>query len=165
MAHAPDTTDGRNSAVPDPGSIFRAALTGLLSWILPGLGHLMIGDRARGVVCMAAIVLTFWTGVAIGGVRGTIDPKERSLWFMAQLCTGANAGFAYLIRQNLDAGSSNPTAPTAPAPWVSAEIGVHYTGVAGLLSVLVILDAMSRAERKSSALAEVKRGPPLEAAT
>lgn len=164
MAHAHDSAEDHATPIPDPASIFRAALTGLLSWAIPGLGHLIIGDRARGVVCMAAIVLTFWTGVAIGGVRGTIDPKERSLWFMAQLCTGANAGVAYVIRQNMDAGSSEMGAEVTPAPWVSAEIGVHYTGVAGLLSVLVILDAMSRSERKSSAQTDVKRGPPVEPA-
>lgn len=164
MVHAPESGERHNSASVDVLSVMRAALTGLLSWVLPGLGHVIIGDKVRGMICMIAIVLTFWTGVAIGGVRGTIDPNERSLWFMAQLCTGSNAAVAYFIRQSIDTRGPQDQAHTTPPPWVSAEIGVHYTGVAGLLSVLVILDAMARAERKNSTTV-THRGPPLEPAT
>lgn len=159
MAHAPEPAERAGLSVPDADSLFRAVAAGLLGWLVPGLGHVFIGDRLRGVICMATIVLTFWSGVAIGGVRGTIDPHERSLWFVAQLCAGTNAGLAYAIRQvgSADAGSERPS---APAPWASAEIGVHYTGVAGLLNILVILDAMARAEHKGTEQKIGERGPP-----
>lgn len=146
--------------MPDPASIFRAGLAGLLGWIVPGLGHVFIGDRVRGIICMATIVLTFWTGIAIGGVRGTVDPRERTLWFMAQLCTGTNAGLAYVIRENIVSGDSLTQRASSPPPWVSSEIGVHYTGVAGLLNILVILDAMARAERIGPGQGLRRRGPP-----
>jgi hypothetical protein len=127
---------------------------------VPGLGHIFIGDRIRGIICMAAIVLTFWTGIAIGGVRGTVDPHERSLWFIAQLCTGANAGVAYMIREKPSSGDGKVDRASAPSSWVSSEIGVHYTGVAGLLNILVILDAMARAERNRANHGLGKREPP-----
>jgi hypothetical protein len=160
MAHAPEPVEGATFSVADPASMFRAAAAGLLGWIVPGLGHIFIGDRVRGVICMAAIVLTFWTGIAIGGVRGTVDPRERSLWFMAQLCTGANAGVAYVIRENASTKDSRLERASPPPSWVSSEIGVHYTGVAGLLNILVILDAMARAERAGLGFRVAKRGPP-----
>jgi len=139
-----------NPALADPASLARVSAAGLLSWLMPGLGHLFIGDRTRGIVCMVTIVITFWSGVAIGGVRATVDPQERSLWFLAQLCTGTNVGAAYLLRGDAPRVSQRVSAAQVAAtagPWVSADIGVHYTGVAGLLSILVILDALGRAER------------------
>jgi hypothetical protein len=159
MVHAPEPVEGASVSLADPASIFRAAAAGLLGWIVPGLGHVFIGDRVRGIICMATIVLTFWSGIAIGGVCGTVDPHERSLWFIAQLCTGVNAGAAYVIRESITSGEGKADR-AAPPPWVSSEIGVHYTGVAGLLNVLVILDAMARAERNSAGKGLTKRGPP-----
>ena len=79
----------------------RMPIAGLLAWLVPGLGHIYLGLRGRGAVCLVTITATFWTGVAIGGVRGTVDPKERKLWFIAQLCSAANAVAAYgLDRSN-----------------------------------------------------------------
>ena len=163
MDRAPET-QGSAFVFPDPLAIFRAATAGLLSWLVPGLGHIFIGDRKRGIVCMAAIVLTFWTGVAIGSVRGTVDPHERSLWFAAQLGAGVNVGLAYAIRQAFITPPDGKSSLATPS-WVSAEIGVHYTGVAGLLNVLVILDAMSRSERRSHRRPVGERGPPGAPAT
>jgi TM2 domain-containing membrane protein YozV len=119
---------------------------GLLSWLVPGLGHLYLGQRARGLVCLVTITATFWTGVAIGSVQATVDPRERTLWFLAQLCTGGNTLVAYAWHKGV---SPDPQVPSVSAPvphWLSVDVAVHYTGVAGLLNLLVILDALARAE-------------------
>ena len=124
-------------------------IAGPLAWLVPGLGHIFLGDRSRGLVCLAAITATFWTGVAIGGVRGTVDPDARQLWFIAQLGTGGNALSAYLLNVATAPPSKTPDGKKAPAVvahWASAEVGVHYTGVAGLLNLLVIFDCLARAE-------------------
>ena len=71
-------------------SVLRAPLAGLLTWILPGLGHIYLGHRTRGIIFMATITATFWSGVAIGGVAGTVNPEKRKLWFVAPLFTGRN---------------------------------------------------------------------------
>ena len=47
------------------------------------------------------------------------------------------------LHRSLDrAGAPNPV-----GHWLTTDIGVHYTGVAGLLTLLVILDAIGRADR------------------
>ena len=120
-------------------SVLRGPVAGLLAWVFPGLGHFFLGHHAHGLVFMVTIVATFWTGVALGGVRATVDPKERTLWFTAQMCTGANALAAYGLHHAV-ANSDTPL-----GPYLSSEVGVHYTGVAGLLNILVILDAIGRA--------------------
>jgi len=125
----------------------RAPVAGLLAWLIPGLGHVYLGLRTRGVVLLVTVTATFWTGVAVGGVRATVDPYERRLWFTAQVCTGGNTIAAYVLRQRVEQRLT-PAEKMAPAShWLPADVGVHYTGVAGLLNLLVILDAVARAER------------------
>jgi hypothetical protein len=132
-------------------------MAGLLAWLIPGLGHIYLGQRGRGLVCLVTITATFWTGVAIGGVRSTIDPHNRKLWFLAQLGTGGNAmagyGFHRLVADNpLRKGQQYVT-----AQWAAVDVGTHYTGVAGLLNLLVIFDAVGRAEPSPGSRREKQR--------
>lgn len=127
-------------------SVLRTPIAGLLAWMVPGLGHIYLGHRGRGLVCLVAITGTFWTGVAIGGVRATVDPAERKLWFLAQLCSAGNTVAGYLLHRSIEHGESHAGAPAYQAHWASADVGVHYTGVAGLLNLLVIFDAIARVE-------------------
>jgi len=133
-----------------------------LAWLIPGAGHLFLGHRARGLIFLVTITLTFWTGVAVGGVRGTVDPQERGLWFLAQVCNGGNALSGLLLHKMVQ---PPPVAPaveqaahrlgrasasaraTYAGHWLGLDVAVHYTGVAGLLNLLVIFDVILRAER------------------
>jgi len=130
-------------------SLARMPIAGFLAWLVPGLGHVYLGDRGRGLVCLVTIMATFWTGVAIGGVRSTIDPQNRKLWFVAQLGTAGNAIAGYALHLAVtpvdEPVSDGPVAITAH--WAAIDVGTHYTGVAGLLNLLVIFDVVSRADR------------------
>ena len=137
-----------------------------LAWLIPGAGHLFLGHRARGLIFLVTITLTFWTGMAVGGVRGTVDPKERKLWFLAQVCTGGNALSGLLLHEVVQPPPPDPDVEQAayrlgmrsaagPTPyvghWLGLDVAVHYTGVAGLLNLLVIFDVILRAERANLA--------------
>ncbi len=98
---------------------------------------------------MITIIVTFWTGIAIGSVQGTVAPHSRKLWFIAQLGSGGNTLVAYALHRKVSPESAKSTSPILVAHWMSAEVGIHYTGVAGLLNLLVILDAMARADPSS----------------
>jgi len=143
----------------EQGSMFRAPMAGFLAWLVPGLGHIYVGQRARGWVCLVTITATFWTGVAIGGVQTTVDPHERTLWFLAQLCTGGNAGAAYALHCAADPARSADGGSTIAAHWLSTDVAIHYTGVAGLLNLLVILDALARADRPTT-ISRIRRRRP-----
>ena len=130
----------------EPNALLRAPLAGLLTWVVPGLGHLLIGERGRGLVFFVTITATFWTGVAIGGVQNTVDPHKRKLWFIAQLFTGGNTLSAYALNRRVTLASAESGTASGAGHWLSGDIGVHYTGVAGLLNLLVILDAIGRAD-------------------
>jgi hypothetical protein len=115
----------------------RVLLTGLLAWLVPGLGHIFNGDRKRGIILMVVIAATFWGGVAVAGVQSTFKPKERALWFMAQICAGGHT----LVGLNWSkAVNASPDAPHAD--FVSEDVAVIYTAVCGLLNILIIIDAL-----------------------
>ena len=145
---------------PTVGHIF---LAGLLAWLVPGLGHIFVGARKRGLIILVTITATFWTGVAIGGAGATVYPQRRKLWFMAQLLTGSHSMVAYALHNRVLRALPATDPPPLLASWKSVDIAVHYTGIAGLLNLLVILDAMARVERSSSkpqAIAAQARGDP-----
>ncbi len=128
------------------GSVARMSLAGLLGWLVPGLGQIYLGHRGRGIICLVTIVVTFWTGIAIGGVQGTVAPKARRLWFVAQLCTGGNTLAAYALHYRVDPETAQSSTLSVVSHYSSSEVGVHYTGVAGLLNLLVIFDAVALAD-------------------
>jgi len=129
--------------------LVRMPIAGFLAWLVPGLGHIYLGDRGRGLVCLITITATFWSGVAIGGVRSTVDPQQRKLWFVAQLGTAGNAVAGYALHLAVEPlrnpGEKTPAALTAH--WAAVDVGTHYTGVAGLLNLLVVFDVIGRADR------------------
>lgn len=134
------------SSPPPLSPSIRVPLAGLLTWLLPGAGHLFIGERTRGIILMATIAVTFWTGVAIGGVRNTVNPDQRWLWFMGQICAGGHTLAALAISQAV------PTPPpgleaTRIAYGREEEISVVYTAICGMLNILIIFDVLVRAEK------------------
>ena len=67
----------------------------LLAWILPGLGHIAIGQKRRGFLMMSGVLFLFFAGLLIGGVD-VVDMKRDRLWFLAQACNGPIAFIADL---------------------------------------------------------------------
>ncbi|MBK8268421.1 MAG: hypothetical protein IPK83_09020 [Planctomycetes bacterium] len=77
-------------------------LGAILAWLVPGLGHWWIGERQRAVIFFIVISVTFWGGIAVGGVRSAVTAKENGLWIAAQLCTGPQSLFALSVSRNLE---------------------------------------------------------------
>ena len=111
------------------GTLF---LVCLASWAIPGAGHLWLGRRAKGLVFLIALPLMFAIGLAI---RGRLFPFELSeplvgLAALADLGIGA----AYFIAGRLGYGLGDVRA-------VTYEYGNAFIIVAGLLNMLVVIDA------------------------
>lgn len=140
------------------GNLLRVPAAGLLAWVLPGLGHIYLGQRRHGLIYLAVIGATFWGGVALGGVQNTVKPKERTAWFLAQLSTGVFTGAALAWSRSL--GDTTPAYTRA-----TEDVAIVYTGVAGLLNLLVILDALVRAEMSLQAASVVAAGRASKGAT
>jgi len=136
----------------------RMIAAGLASWLVPGSGHLLIGERKRGVIFLVVITLTFWTGVAIGGVKNTVSPADRTLWFAGQICAGGHAlatlAWASALPSPSEAGQY---AKNVIGYGRTEEVSVVYTAIAGMLNILIILDVLVRAEQPP---VPVATGPP-----
>jgi hypothetical protein len=135
VAKTIDTTPERSASAP---------LAAMLAWFLPGLGHWFLGERRRGVIFFIVITVTFWAGIAVGGVRTTITPKENGAWIAAQLCAGPQALLA-LYWSNY---RTEHYPQELKAGYPGSNISVVYAGVAGLLNLLIIIDTLARAEAR-----------------
>jgi len=116
-------------------------VAGPLAWLIPGAGHWYLGMKARGVILFVTIAAMFWTGVAIGGVRTTVDPQKNMHWFMGEICTGGHAILAVAINNAMNWPEDSFDKRSYLK---SRDIGVVYAGVAGLLNLLAIFDATVR---------------------
>ena len=105
----------------------------LLAWLLPGAGHLYLGRGARGLLFLGAIGALFGLGVAMDArlqiYLGLEDPLALIISF-GQMAMGA----PYFPAKALGFAAGRITSATY-------EYGLTFTAVAGLLNVLVILDA------------------------
>ncbi len=119
------------------GDSSRTVAAGLLAWLLPGLGHLFLRRRGKGLVLMGSILALFVLGVAMDSRLqmhlGLEDPLA-VLFSLAQV----GAGAPYLLARLLGYDAGLITSP-------SYEYGNTFTAVAGLLNILVILDALDTA--------------------
>src|SRR5688572_9174957 len=103
--------------------------------MIPGLGHLYLGRRARGLVFLGSIGALFLLGVAMDArlapYFGLGDPLAL-LRSVAQMAIG----LPYFLVRALDFGMAVDAVKS-----VTHEYGNTFTEVGGLLNILVILDA------------------------
>lgn len=118
----------------------------LLAWLVPGLGHWFLGQRTRAIVFFVTTTVTFWTGVAVGGVKSTVNPGENGWWFAAQLCMGAQSTVAWGAGAHVAKAYPAEQQVKYTAYYSSDNIAVVYTGITGLLNLLIIIDAIARAD-------------------
>ncbi len=59
----------------------------VFAWLVPGLGHLMIGQKARGIVFALTLHGLFALGLLIGGLRA-INPVDQPIWRYTQFLAG-----------------------------------------------------------------------------
>lgn len=119
-------------------------LIGFISWLVPGLGHVMLGRFLKGLLGGATVALMFLTGVLIGGhIYGLKDTSEGLLSSLFGLCD-LGAGLLYL-GSRIAGFAANEMPDHA-----TAEYGSVFLMVSGLLNLILALDAFDiRVGRKS----------------
>ena len=104
----------------------------LASWAIPGAGHLWLGRRTKGLIFLVALPLMFAIGL---GLHGRLFPFDLSdpLVFLEALAD-LGIGATYLVSSALGYGAGEVRA-------VTYEYGNAFLVVAGLLNLLVVIDA------------------------
>ena len=107
------------------------------SWVVPGLGHVVLGRWIRGVIFMACIFAMFFMGLAMDGMLyGTAFEQPLQIFaFLANL----GAGLPYIVAERLGLGAGIMTSPTF-------DYGTTFLWIAGLLNYLVVLDGFDIAQ-------------------
>jgi hypothetical protein len=138
--------------LPEPQPTFNP-LPALAGWLVPGLGHALLGQRRRGFIIGLAILLLWLAGLLVGGIV-SIDRVGNPWWFVPQAVIAPSIAVDYLATwaQPDRSPLPNHTAPPPPPPQAlplfaavygrMAEQGVLYTALAGLLNLLAILDVV-----------------------
>ena len=104
----------------------------LASWAVPGAGHLWLGRRAKGLVFLVALPLMFAMGLAL---HGRLFPFDISEWLVALAAVAdVGIGIPYFIAKAIGYGDGAVRA-------VTYEYGNAFLIVAGLLNLLVVIDA------------------------
>jgi hypothetical protein len=104
----------------------------LASWAIPGAGHLWLGRRSKGLIFLLALPLMFGIGLAIHGRLFPFDLTDPLVALAAVADLGV--GLPYFIGSAMGFGVGDVRA-------VTYEYGNAFLIVAGLLNLLVVIDA------------------------
>ena len=104
----------------------------LVAWAIPGAGHLWQGRSQKGLIFLIALPLMFVIGLAIGGRLFPFTLAEPLVFLEAVADFGM--GLIYVAASALGYGTGDVRA-------VTYEYGNAFLVVAGLLNMLVVIDA------------------------
>jgi len=150
-----------------PGPVGYLAL--VLAWVVPGLGHIMLRQWARGIVFFLTIHLLFASGLFIAGIRA-INPPDQAIWTYTQFLSGWPMIVANKVEQNsrgqlrdllvqydretplnesLEDRQVRTTQFIHDHPFFAyhpkiQDLGAVYCGIAGMLNLLVMFDVLLR---------------------
>jgi hypothetical protein len=121
-------------------------LTIILAWLIPGAGHWYIGDRKRAWIYFIVINLLFAIGIFVGGTLSTVNLQTNTAWFFAEIFAGGPTFLSTLIGQ----------LPGAIASYgKTQDLATIYAGVAGLLNLLVVFDAIDRCNSRTKKMTPI----------
>jgi hypothetical protein len=126
----------------------------VLAWIVPGLGHVWLGRRGRGLVFFVVVMATFVLGITSGGASTVID-RQQPLSYLAIVDNLAIGPLDFVARR-MTLGELVYRLPDPEADPRRQEImtrvrdrvriptyeyGSTFLLAAGLMNILLILDA------------------------
>ena len=103
----------------------------LLAWLVPGLGHLLLGRRLRAAVFCVVIVVGFVVGLALDGEL-MLPHAGDPLSYLATIAI-LGSGILFFVARHFGLGQGVVTAP-------GYEYGNTFLLTAGMMNLLLILD-------------------------
>ena len=128
-----------------PGLEYLAAV--ILSWLVPGAGHWILGQRVRAVLLAVLLLGTFWWGETMAS-GWAVTRKEHEIFFLGQIGNGLSAILANFYENKEDVkpnvGGNRPVGERAIDRKIPSHlsIGILLTCISGLLNLLLVLHTM-----------------------
>jgi len=111
---------------------------GLIAWLLPGTGHVLLGRWKRGVIVALVIWTMFIVAIISGGAYYPgFHFKDGALLYLLNIFSKAGNGLGALISFLL---AGNP--PPNVAALATFEYGGRFLEISGLLNFLAVMDAI-----------------------
>ena len=127
----------RASTADQPRSASLTYLICAVAWAIPGGGHLWLGRRQKGLIFLLTLPLMFVIGLWL---EGRLFPFELTQPLVALAAfADLGIGLPYFVAKALGAGAGRVVA-------ITYEYGNAFLIVAGLLNMLVVLDAFDIAQ-------------------
>lgn len=133
-----------SNSVENPELMRWHPVAALAAWLVPGAGHFLVGERRRGAI-LFVLLFTLWnTGLLIGGIS-VIDRRDNTAWFVPQSLIAPSLAVDMVhqkLRQQSPMHTPNGQPTYEPSFGRVNEQGILYTGLAGLLNLLAIIDVL-----------------------
>ena len=111
---------------------------GIVSWLLPGVGHLVQGRIKRGLIIGVVVWTMFVIAVLSGGIYYPgFEFKDGGLLYLLNIFGRVGSGIGGLMSFLL---MNSP--PLNIARLATFEYGGRFLEIAGLLNYLAVLDAI-----------------------
>ena len=123
--------DPINESQPASRTALPLSILIVLGWLVPGLGHFLLGRRARAAVFAAVILVGFCIGLALEGELSLPRAGDPLSYLATLACLGNGALF--FIAKYFGLGQGVVTA-------VSFEYGNTFLLTAGMMNLLLLLD-------------------------
>ena len=120
-------------------------MTGLLGWIVPGLGHVFVGRPGKALLYFVIVVGTYALGLRFSEFL-CVNRDREPYWFLGQaLAGGPTAAILHLTRD---------FELTHRVQFY--DLGLLYTTAAGLLNAVAVADALGIADDRRAARARAR---------
>lgn len=112
-------------------------IIGIISWFVPGAGHLLQGRYIRGGIIAVVVWIMFAIAVVSGGAHYPgFDFKDGALLYLLNVFARFGNGLGAIV-SFIMAGTPSPQV----AALATFEYGGRFLEVAGLLNYLAVIDA------------------------
>lgn len=132
----------------EPKSSVQPPFAAMISWLLPGAGHVLVGQRDKGVLLGGCVLLMFFGGLAFSGGHA-VDRVLASAWYDGQILCGLGTIFGSVV--------------TAPLRYESLpthnDLGITMCTVAGFMNLLVMTNAYTVAEDGADSFVDPEAKP------
>jgi hypothetical protein len=116
----------------------RTVIAIILAYLVPGAGHLYLGRRARAATFFIIVLALFAIGIAVDGDLYTIGHAGGSLLRLLAALGSLGSGVVYWIAAAMG--------PHGDVTSITYEHGTAFTITAGLMNLLLVLDAFDIAQ-------------------